>query len=146
VGEEGQPGGTCGAAVAGPEVLGEHATNDILVDRDAEGMREPLGDAHTAEGRIALLHLNDGRDELWRGTFGAWFTSTPTRRKELTILPINQGLVELEQRCWLDQRAKLPYPLRVHEQRSQSEHEAIEGRGIRRPLPATIADEKLVLQ
>ena len=35
--------------VAGPIVLREHAANDILVNRDAEHMRDLPGDAHAAE-------------------------------------------------------------------------------------------------
>ncbi|MCK7499520.1 MAG: hypothetical protein MZW92_60830 [Comamonadaceae bacterium] len=68
--DECQPGGTIGAGVAGPIVLREHAANDILVDRDAEDMRDLLGDAHAAETRIAPLHLDDGCDEFRGRTFG----------------------------------------------------------------------------
>ena len=48
-----KPGRAGIVRVAWPVVLGEHATNDIFVDRDPEGMRDLLGDAHTAEARIA---------------------------------------------------------------------------------------------
>ena len=58
------------SGVAGPIVLREHATNDIFVDLDAEGLSDLLGDAHTAELGIAPLHLDDGRDEFRGRTFG----------------------------------------------------------------------------
>ena len=45
-------------------VFGEHPTNDIFVDLDAEGQSDLLGDAHAAEARIAPLQFNDRRDEL----------------------------------------------------------------------------------
>ena len=48
----------------------EHAANDIFVDLDAEGMSDLLGDSRVSETRIALLHLDDGRDEFRGGTFG----------------------------------------------------------------------------
>jgi len=41
-------------------VLREHAANDIVVNRDAEDMRDLMGDAHAAETRIAPSHLDDG--------------------------------------------------------------------------------------
>ena len=47
--DECQPGRAIGSGVAWPVVLGEHAANDILVDLDAEGVRDLLGDAHAAE-------------------------------------------------------------------------------------------------
>lgn len=59
---------------------------------------------------------------------------------------IHQGLVELEQRCRLDERAKLRNPARIHEQRGQSEHKAIERRQIRCSLPRPVADQKLMSQ
>ena len=36
----------------------------IFVDLDAKGVSELLGDADTTELRIAVLHLDDGRDQL----------------------------------------------------------------------------------
>ena len=33
----------------------EHAANDIFVDQAAEGMSDLLGDAYTAEPRVAML-------------------------------------------------------------------------------------------
>jgi hypothetical protein len=51
-------------------VFGEYATNDILVDRDAKGVSDLLGDAHIAELGIARLQLNNRRDEFRGGTFG----------------------------------------------------------------------------
>ena len=44
------------------------------------------------------------------------------------------------------ERAKLRNPARIHEQRGQSEHKAIERRQIRRSLPRPVADQKLMFQ
>jgi len=107
-------------------VLREDAAHDIFVDLHAEVVRDLLRDAHTAETRIAPLHLDDRRDEFRRRTFGTGFAAMGRGGKEQAVLSIHQGLVELEQRCRLDERAKFRNPARVHEQRGQSEHEAIE--------------------
>jgi hypothetical protein len=127
-------------------VSSEDSTNQILVDLHAEGMSDLLGDSHIAETRVAPLHLDDGRDEFRRRTFGTRFAAMRRRGKEQPVFPIHQGLVELEQRCRLDERAKLRNPARIHEQRDQSEHKAIERRQIRRSLPRPVADQKLMFQ
>jgi len=44
----------------------ENAAHDILVDLDAERMSHLLGNARTAEARIAVLHFEDRRDEFLR--------------------------------------------------------------------------------
>ena len=54
--------------------------------------------------------------------------------------------MELEQRCRLDQRAKLRDPARAHEQCAQTEHQAIEGGEIRGAMAAAIADQKLMFE
>jgi len=56
-----------GSGVSWPVMLREHAANDIFVDVDAEGMRNLLGDAYTAELGVAALQLDDRRDEFCRG-------------------------------------------------------------------------------
>ena len=61
--DDGQPGRTIGNRL-GSKVYGEHASHDIFVDLDAKGVSDLLGDADTTELRIAVLHLDDGRDEL----------------------------------------------------------------------------------
>jgi hypothetical protein len=67
-------------------VLREHAANDILVNLDAEDMRELLGNAHTAKLGIAGLQLNDRRDEFCGRTFGAGFAARRRRGKEQAVL------------------------------------------------------------
>ena len=52
--------------MAGAVVLREHTANDILVDVDAEGVRDLLGDAQVSELGIAGLlrqHNDDGGAE-----------------------------------------------------------------------------------
>lgn len=82
------------AGVLWPVVLGEHAAHDIFIDIEAEGMRDLLRNANTAELEIAALHLDERRDKfrgwpLWTG-----LTSTAYGREEKTVLSIEQGLVE----------------------------------------------------
>jgi len=95
---------------------------------------------------IAPLHLDDGRDEFRGRTFRTGFAATRRGGKEQPVLPIHQRLVELQQRCRLDERAKLRNAARAHEQRGQSEDEAIERGQIRRALLGAITDQKLMFE
>jgi hypothetical protein len=146
VGDQCQPGGTRGAGVVWSVVSGEDSTNRVFVDLHAEGMRDLLGNPHVAETRIAPFHLYNGRDEFRGRTFGTGFAAMRRGRKEKAVFPIDQCLVEFDQRCRLDQHAKLRNSARGHEQRGQTEHEAIECGQIRRALPGSIADQKLMFE
>ena len=79
--DERQPGRAIGTRVLGPVVLRKHAANDILVDLDAEGMRDLLGDAQVAELGIAGLHLDDRRDDFQRWPFRAGLASLWLRKR-----------------------------------------------------------------
>jgi len=72
-----------------PVVTGEHAPNDVLVDLDAEGPSDLLGDAHAAEARVAPLHLDDGRDEFRRRAFGTGSAATRRGREEQYLRSTN---------------------------------------------------------
>ena len=81
---------------------GKHAANDIVVDLDAEGIRDLLGDPHVAETRIVPFHLYNGRDEFRGRTFGTGFAAMRRGRKEKAVFPIDQCLVEFNQRLMID--------------------------------------------
>ena len=72
--DESQPRRTIGARI-GSKVYGKHATHDIFVNRDTKGVIDLLGDADTTELRIAVLHLDDYRDELLGRAFRAGLSS-----------------------------------------------------------------------
>jgi hypothetical protein len=57
----------------------------IFVDVNAEGMRDLLGDADTAEFGISALELNDRRDEFRGRTFGAGFAAMRGGGKEQAV-------------------------------------------------------------
>jgi hypothetical protein len=59
-------------------------------------------------------------------TFGTGFAAMRGGGKEQAVFPIHQRLVELEQRCRLDESAESRNPARAYEQRGQPEHEAID--------------------
>jgi hypothetical protein len=58
-----QPGWTIGIRLRS-RVYGEYASHDIFVYLNAKSVSDLLGDADITELLIAVLHLDDGRDEL----------------------------------------------------------------------------------
>jgi tripartite tricarboxylate transporter family receptor len=77
-------------------VLGEYAAHDVFVDIEPESERDLLGDAYTAELRIAVLQFHDRGNELRRGTFRTRFAAMGSRGKEQPIFPIYQCFVEFQ--------------------------------------------------
>jgi hypothetical protein len=75
-------------------------------DIEAKGVRDLLCDAHAAELGIAAFHRDDWRNELRGRTFGTGFAAMRGGGKEQAVFPIHQRLVELEQDCRFDERAK----------------------------------------
>jgi len=85
------------ASQDGPVVSGEHAPNDILVDLDAKGPSDLLGDAHAAKVRIAIRQRDDGGDEFRGRALWAGFAARRRRGgEEPVVFPPYQGLAELE--------------------------------------------------
>lgn len=68
------------------------------------------------------------------------------RRKEQAVFPIDQGPMELEQCCRLDERAQLRDSAWANKQCAQPEHEAIERGPIRRTLSGSVTDQKLMFE
>jgi len=109
-------------------------------------MSDLLGDSHIAKAGIARLQLNNRRDEFRGRALGAGLAVTGAGGRESAGLPLDQRAVELEQRCRLDERAKLQDSVRAHEKRGQTEDEAIQCSQIRCALPRSITDQKLMFE
>jgi len=103
-------------------------------------------EAHWEINGIATGPYDVARTALLSQPFGTGFAARRRGRKEQAVFLIHQRLVELEQCCRLDERAKLRNPARTYEWHGQSEHEAIERRQVRRPLPGSITDQKLMFE
>jgi hypothetical protein len=115
-------------------MLGKDAADNILVNLDSEGVSDLLSHSHAAETWIAPLHFDDGRDELGGWSFRTGLAALRRRGKEQAVFPLHQRLVELEQRCRLDECAKFWNPAWAQEQSGHPEHAATErghsGRGV----------------
>lgn len=95
-GKPGRPTGIGGRLVVG----GERAAHHIFVDFDIKDGRELLGNARTAIVGIPTFHLDDGLNELWRGTLGTGFPA-PLRGKQPAVLPRFERAMKLQERGWV---------------------------------------------
>jgi hypothetical protein len=87
------------------------------------------------------------RDELGGGSFRAGLAAM--RRAgtdQQAAFPFHQPLVEIEQRCRLDQCGQFRSPAWAHEHGGQSEHHALEYGQVRSAMARATAYEHLMLQ
>jgi hypothetical protein len=80
------------------------------------------------------------------GPLGPGFRRSKEEKKEQVVFPIDQRLVEFEQRCRLDERAKFRDPAGAQEQRGQPDQKTIEDGQIRRAMSGAITDQELMLE
>src|SRR6266516_5282476 len=90
--DKAQPGRAIGSCL-GSIVFREHPADDVFVDIDAEGVRNLLCDAGTANTGIAALELDDRVDQFLRWPF---WSGTPmtSRREKPPIFAFLKRLVE----------------------------------------------------
>src|SRR5207244_11677425 len=92
---EGQPGWPPGVLFRSI-VTGENPSNRVFVDGDVESQGNLLSNSRTAPGGIALLHLDNGFQEFFVGSF--WAGPTPALGgEEQAILSVPQSLVEAQE-------------------------------------------------
>jgi hypothetical protein len=96
----------------------QNPAHHVLVDLDAESMRDLLGNPGTAEARIAVLHLEDHGNQFLRRTLGSGPTTRLTREQQ-TVFPLNQCSVKSQQRRGPDGDGDSQNATRTDEQRAQ---------------------------
>ena len=65
----------------------EYPANSVLIQGQSERQVDLLGNAGTTVSWIAFLHLNDGIDDFFTGSFGTGLPAT-TGRIQQPILPL----------------------------------------------------------
>ena len=121
-------------------MLGQYATDDILVDIDTEGKRDLLGDAPAAEARVPSFHLDDHGDQLRRRPFGSWLT-TPFGCEQQAVLPFHERPMEAQDRGGLQYDGSAGQPGRAHEGGAKPRYDSIHRPKVRRSLAAPIEDQ-----
>ena len=83
-----------------PEVCCQNPAHDVLVDVDAEGQRDLLGDALAAPSTITPFHFNDRVDQCFRWSFGTG-PADSFGRKQQAVLLFREQLVKTQESRWL---------------------------------------------
>jgi hypothetical protein len=124
-------------------LTGENPSHHVLVDGNSESQGNLLGDARTAPGGIALLHLDDGFHELLVGSFWAGPPLAPGR-EEAAILSVPQGLVEAQEGRRLQNDGRTDQAGRPHQQSAPTGDEAIREPETGSTLAGAIEDQQLM--
>ncbi len=88
-----RPGSTWGGTI----VLRQHATHDVLVDVDAERLRDDARHAWTPEPRIARLEFNDGLEERVARPLRSGRPGEMAGREQAAVLATDQRPMKREQ-------------------------------------------------
>jgi hypothetical protein len=117
----------------------EDTANHILVDCNAEGQRDLLGDSGTTPVEITPFQFNDCVDEYFIRSFRARLTPA-LERKQFALLSFGQHVVEMQQRGWLQDDGGTQNACRVHEECAQTGDDAFCGAQVGSTLAAAIED------
>ena len=116
----------------GAVVHGQNSADHILVDFDAKGFGQVLGNLRTAKTGIALLEFTDGSDQFPRGSFWTWLLLR-TRGVEESILEILEPNMKAQQGGGLVMAVRKSRPgLRNCAQNPKSTRSAVRRLGARR--------------
>src|SRR5690349_1253988 len=109
-------------SVPGPIVAGECATDDILVEFDAEGIRDLLGDLAAAEAGVALFQQPRRstlvRDTWVRGDRIAWSCRQP-------IFALDQSSMEAQESRGLQDHGDSAQASGRPQERAESQNHSI---------------------
>lgn len=126
-------------------MLGENSTDDVLVDIDAKGRCELLGDAPGAESRIAGLHRHDRRDKFGRRAFGPGLAAT-LGGEEPPVLAADQDAMKRHDRRGPEDDGAAQQAGGTDHRRAQGSDDAIYRPQARCALPRATQDQQLVLE
>ena len=132
-------------ATIGPIIDCQNPPNDVLVDLDAEGFSQLLGDPGAAETRIALLKFNDGSDQFRGWSLGIRL-ALPGSGIEPPVLVSPEGRMKLEQGRGFENHRAAQNPARIQKQGPVSQEQPLRGAEVGRSLPRTIDNQQLVLE
>jgi hypothetical protein len=119
---------------------------DVLVDGDAERLRDDQRDPWTPKPRIARLEFDDGLNECLIRPLRSGLLGTPPRREQPAVLSTDQGLMKCQERRGLEGNRSLADASRTEEDRPESAQQPVAERQVRRPLASTAQDDQLLLE
>ena len=124
----------------------QHASDDVLVDVDAERPRDDACNAWTAEPRISRFELNDRPDERVARPLRSGRPRAMARREQAPVLPMHQRPMKRQQCRRADANGDLSEPPRPEKEGPESAEKAVDRGQVRCPLPRSTQDDQLLLQ
>ena len=118
----------------------------VLVDVDAERVREDARDSWTAEPRIARLELDDSLDECLARTLRAGLLRARARREQAAVLSTHQRGMKRHKCRGAHGDRELSDASGTEEERSESAEQPVAWRQVGRPLATTTKHEQLLLE
>ena len=127
-------------------MFGQHAVHDILVDVDAEGVREDARNSRTAKPRIARLEVDDSLDQCPARAPRTGFLGARVRREQAAVRATHQrGRKRQECRGAYGDR-ELSDASRAEEERPESTKQSVAQREVGGPLATTTKNDQLLLE
>jgi hypothetical protein len=126
-------------------VICKNPAHHVLVDLQAEGVRDLLGDARATKARIEAFDLENRSYQFLGRTLGAG-APPGFRAKQPMIFSSDQGLVESQQRRGPDCDRDFQDALRGYEYRTRTQQDSVQGAQPRGLLSRTVQDQQLMLQ
>ena len=126
-------------------MLGQDASDDVLVDLNAEALGNDQRDARAAEARVAPFQLNDRAHKFFGRSLWTWSCSS-ARREELPVLPSNQPLMKAQQGRRPNDDGDTRQSACIHQKGGEPEQKPIDGPKAQGTPPVPIHDEELVPQ
>jgi len=103
-------------------IEGENPTNYILTY--AEGQGDLLGDTGTSPRWIALLHINNGTNDIRVGTFWPRLRAALWRKQQM-VFALNQSTMKIQQSRWFECDRRSQEPIRPDPHRTESSDQPI---------------------
>ena len=124
----------------------QHAVDDVLVDVDAERLRDDARNPWTAEPRIARLELDDGLDQCLVRPFRSGLLRARRGREQPAVFATHQGLMECEECRGTEGDGDLSEASEAEEERTESAEEAVAQRQAGRPPATATKHDELLLE
>src|SRR6266404_1984448 len=102
----------------------QNPPHDVLVDVEAEGQSDLLGNSGTAPGRITSFHFKDGIDEFLCRSLRPRLTPA-LGRKQHAVLTFCQDLMEMEQSRGLQNYGGAQNACRTNKQDAQTGDDSV---------------------
>ena len=125
-------------------MFGQHAVDDVLVDVDAERVRDDARNSWTVESWVPRLELDDGLDECLARACRAGLLEARARREQTAVLAPHQGGMKRQECRGAYGDGELSDASWTEEEQPESTKQPVAERQVRRSLATTTKNDQLL--